>query len=283
MALRGIYKITNKVNNKVYIGQTSDFYKRHREHLQHLTNNVHVNKHLQNAWNKYGDENFIFEFIEICDDDTITCREQYWIDFYGGIDSPNTYNVRDAGNSGTFSKETCAKISESLKGRHHSSETKEKLSKIFKGSHHTAEARKKISDANKKRVYKRGFHLSESTKKKISDSMKGRPCVNKGYRHTEEAKKKIGEASKNRVRRRWTEEEKIAQSKRMIGKPAPNKGKLMGNSHTIGQFSPDDELITTYPSTTVLYNEKGYNPGCISKCCRGYMKTAYGYKWKYLD
>lgn len=59
-----IYKITNTINNKCYIGQTVNYEKRFRTHKSQLRNNNHENPHLQNSWNIYGEENFIFEVID---------------------------------------------------------------------------------------------------------------------------------------------------------------------------------------------------------------------------
>ena len=63
----GVYRILNLVNNKVYIGSTNardGFSDRWYGHILALKNNEN-NKHLQNAWNLYGPENFSFEIIEI--------------------------------------------------------------------------------------------------------------------------------------------------------------------------------------------------------------------------
>ena len=49
----GIYKIENKVNGKVYIGQSVNIKKRWKQHKYELNSNNHVNKHLQASWNKY--------------------------------------------------------------------------------------------------------------------------------------------------------------------------------------------------------------------------------------
>jgi predicted GIY-YIG superfamily endonuclease len=55
-----IYKIENKITGEKYIGQTLNYEKRIENHLSKLRNNKHVNYKLQNAWNKYGEENFVF-------------------------------------------------------------------------------------------------------------------------------------------------------------------------------------------------------------------------------
>ena len=61
----GIYKITCKVNNKIYIGSTEVCFKqRFKKHKQRLRNNYHENDYLQKSWNKYGEDNFVFEILE---------------------------------------------------------------------------------------------------------------------------------------------------------------------------------------------------------------------------
>ena len=61
----GIYKIVNKKNNKVYIGQSVNIKQRWALHKSELRNKYHENVYLQNAWNKYGKDNFIFEPITL--------------------------------------------------------------------------------------------------------------------------------------------------------------------------------------------------------------------------
>ena len=51
-----IYKITNQINNKCYIGQTKDYKQRFADHRRKLRKNKHENQHLQCAWNKYKEE-----------------------------------------------------------------------------------------------------------------------------------------------------------------------------------------------------------------------------------
>jgi len=64
MKQSGIYKIINKVNNKFYVGSSRNLRRRKRDHFSELKKNIHFNKHLQGAWNKYGGENFEFKIIE---------------------------------------------------------------------------------------------------------------------------------------------------------------------------------------------------------------------------
>src|SRR5688500_5336291 len=78
-----IYRIRNIVNNKAYIGSTVDFKPRINRHLSMLKRNIHHSKLLQNAWNKYGENNFVFEvlFYTVCLD-TLVNFEQLLIDTY---------------------------------------------------------------------------------------------------------------------------------------------------------------------------------------------------------
>ena len=84
--LIGVYKITCLLNGKIYIGSVAggvgerNFRIRHFEHLDGLEIKSH-NRHLQNAYNKYGTDNFIFEVLEICEkDEDCIPREQFYLD-----------------------------------------------------------------------------------------------------------------------------------------------------------------------------------------------------------
>nr|DAU04495.1 MAG TPA: intron associated endonuclease [Caudoviricetes sp.] len=89
----GIYKIENKVNGKVYIGQSIDIKIRWYNHRKELNGNRHHNEHLQNAWNKYGESQFIFNIIEECTVENIDEREIYWINYYNATNGKCGYNM----------------------------------------------------------------------------------------------------------------------------------------------------------------------------------------------
>lgn len=76
----GVYKIINRINNNCYIGSTTvNFKRRWKQHLTGLQTNTHTNQRLQRAFNKYGEEAFYLEIIEIIEDkDCIRDRERYW-------------------------------------------------------------------------------------------------------------------------------------------------------------------------------------------------------------
>lgn len=97
----GIYKIENKVNGKVYIGQSINIEERWRTHRNMLRRDDHYNKHFQNSWNKYGEENFDFSVIEnVSDIKQLSPREIYWIDYFKSFDKSFGYNMT-VGGEGT--------------------------------------------------------------------------------------------------------------------------------------------------------------------------------------
>lgn len=95
----GIYAITNLINGKRYIGSTVDFVKRKSQHLRQLTENCHYNAHLQNAWNKYGSDAFIFARIKECDSDRLLELEEFLINFLQTNKKEFGYNLRKVASS----------------------------------------------------------------------------------------------------------------------------------------------------------------------------------------
>lgn len=89
----GIYKIENKINGKIYVGQSIDIKTRWYNHRKELNGNRHHNEHLQNAWNKYGESQFTFNIIEECTVENIDEREIYWINYYNATNGECGYNM----------------------------------------------------------------------------------------------------------------------------------------------------------------------------------------------
>lgn len=96
----GIYKITNTINNKYYIGQSKEIEKRWKRHKKDLDNDKHTNLHIKRAWDKYGQDNFTFEIIEECPENKLNEREIYWIAFYNSNNYNYGYNQDSGGQEG---------------------------------------------------------------------------------------------------------------------------------------------------------------------------------------
>lgn len=76
----GIYVIVNIINQHKYIGQSKHIKERWRSHLNSLEKNKHPNAYLQNAWNMYKKDSFVFEVLELCGFGELNEKEQYWIE-----------------------------------------------------------------------------------------------------------------------------------------------------------------------------------------------------------
>lgn len=96
----GIYKITNNVNNKIYIGQSINIEKRWQHHKLEA-NNKNQNQYnylIHRAFRKYGIKNFSFEIIEECLSNELNDKEKYWIKYYNSY--KNGYNMTAGGDTG---------------------------------------------------------------------------------------------------------------------------------------------------------------------------------------
>lgn len=217
-----IYKITNKINGKIYVGQTR----------QKLSKRIYKHKYyskkgspgLGAAIAKYGWENFTVEVVEIFPVEQLNEREKFYIVKFNSK-APNGYNLTDGGEGHAGcspSEETRTKISASNKGRRVSAETRAKIATAHKGkSHkpHSQETRDKISAGNK------GRHVSAETRAKIAAANKARDKKlpdRTGKKHTAETKAKISASNKGKKRRPETRA-KLSASKK--GKNNPFYGK----------------------------------------------------------
>ena len=153
-----IYKIINKVTNKIYIGQTiQDLENRWKGHCKSNSNCLY----LKSSIKKYGIDNFIFKLICICFDEDLDKYEIDYIEKYKSL-VPNGYNLRKGGNGGKHHEETKKKISETLKnkinrvfskpqlGKPHTEETKKKISESLKGKKKSKETKENMSNSRKK-------------------------------------------------------------------------------------------------------------------------------------
>lgn len=116
----GIYIFINLENGKRYIGSSNNLYNRLHEHYHNLKNNKTHNKHLQAAWNKYGETKFIYGILEYCDEAIQFDREQYYLDFMQPEYNLTPNVVASIGIR--VSDETKNKISNTLKNKYASKE-----------------------------------------------------------------------------------------------------------------------------------------------------------------
>lgn len=170
-----IYKITNTINQKLYIGKTIcknpvNRWYRHLSIAKNKTTSNHTYQLVHKSINKYGKENFTFEVIEECGSEALGAgREKFWIEFhktnvwiYG---SQFGYNLTAGGDGSSGFKHSEAaknKMSEDRRGTRLGQEN------TFFGRHHSKESIKIISEKNK------GKKHTQEAKDQISASLKGK-------------------------------------------------------------------------------------------------------------
>jgi group I intron endonuclease len=150
----GIYKILNKINNKVYVGSATNIRKRWRDHKWYLNHNIHHNSHLQSAWNKYGAESFEFLIVLECSVDILLAKEKEYTIKYNSLNNNYGYNVNEPRK--IFLNRKCSEELKKLSSERMSGEKNPMYGKF--GNQHpkfemkmSEENRKIISDKAKKR------------------------------------------------------------------------------------------------------------------------------------
>lgn len=249
-ALCGIYKITNMVNGKVYIGQSINIKARWKDHVNTLNRKDSHSILLQRAWNKYGEEHFSFEILELCTEDMLDEMETKYINLYDA--HGNGYNIEPGGNKNKcLSEETKKKIGNANRGRQHTEESKNKMSKSkigkknsMYGKNHSEEAKRKMSEAKKG---KPGRPCSDATKEAISRANKGRVV-------SDETRKKLSESHKGNI----------------------PSNKILRSVYCM-------ELDKMFDSPSDAAKELGVNSGNLIACCEHIRKTCGGYHWEYAD
>ena len=171
----GIYKITNLVNNKVYIGASRRIEARW---CQHRNGHTAIAEDLQT----FGLENFKFEVLLECPEDMLCQWERDMICLYDSDDPEKGYN-------NPKDRPYNLKASESHRGKPSG----------MKGISHSEEARHKMSESHKgQKAWNKGIPCTEEQRRKISEALKGRPSEKKGIPLSEETKRKISESRKGK-------------------------------------------------------------------------------------
>ena len=291
----GIYMITNKVNGKIYIGQAVDIETRWGEHKRELRSNYHYSKHLQKAWNKYGEDNFEFTIICECDENQLNTMEEYYIFELMTYDKRVGYNKTYGGGSGRPTEETKQKLSKSLKIAMSSPEVRKKISENHadvKGGNNPNYGKRGSENPNSIPVVQLTLDgklvnvyasAKDAKRSGFTDSSVSRCCrgIYKtfyGYRWmylheyknlSEESIKKMCETNK------W--ENNKGENNGMYGK----HGSKNPNSIPVVQLTLDGELVEVYAAAKET-GRSGFTPTCITACIKGKKKTHKGYKWMYL-
>jgi len=169
MKKSGIYRIKNIITSESYVGSSVNIEMRFKQHQRRLKSNKHDNPKLQNSYNKYGEDAFVYNVLDYCEN--ILEREQMFLDsgaFKFNICLIAAKPPDATGRKYTRSEETRAKTSVAMKGKVRSEETRAKISAALNGHKHSEETRTKIGAVHKGKV------VSAETKAKMRESAKAR-------------------------------------------------------------------------------------------------------------
>lgn len=259
-----VYRILNKINRKLYIGETMQANPNDRwmQHKRHAIKDEFGCRALYGAMKKYGIENFEFKILFFCFNEDV---EKYEIEMIEKLNTiaPNGYNILKGGKGGGFvgkkhSEETKKRLSESVKKRYENVNEREKMSIIIKNSMKGVNIREKMMKSEKwkkaveeKRVGAGGRidkSISENIKEKIRESVK---------RYYENG----GETSKVNI-----EKHREAMAKSCGIK--------------VGQYDSNNKLLGTYISANEAARQTGVPRSTIQNAIKHGKKTLAGYYWK---
>ena len=259
-----VYKITNKITKKCYIGATiqHNYNERWRKHINCLKYKEGCPL-LKKSMQKHGVDNFVFEILIICFDEDVVKFEKEYIKRYNS-QTPNGYNILSGGQIGDghvgfkHRPESIEKLKASLKKfkeanpnhyetyreRHQATMKTINLSECIKNS----EKFQKAMSERRERNAKNPVTLSDETKQKIRESLK------KYY------KKNESNINKNKT---------IEGIKKALSKP-------------IAQYTKEGAFVKEYESITIAGRTSGVKRGNIQRALYDNTKTAGGFVWKFL-
>ena len=275
-----IYKIQNKINNKIYIGQTH--YNINKRWSEHCSSSLELNSNypLHCAIRKYGKENFTIEIIEEIPDELLSEHEIYWIGFYqsyaplgkgynatlGGegnclYDTQIIYNLWDDGLCIT-------QISEQIGADRHvirdilSSYSNYSIEESDRRGHELLWQKRgrQVLQYDLKGNYINTFDSLMDAQRKTGVSQKNIFCA-------------ITHKSYSAGGYQW----KYIDDDNYIITDISNKTKKQ--KRAVIQILDNKEI--EYESAAEASRQTGINATCIRNVCQGKNLTAGGYKWKY--
>lgn len=258
-----VYIHKNKVNGKVYIGKTC----KKPERRWARGKGYSAQPKFHDDIIKYGWDNFEHIIIaEGLDEPKAKDMEVSLIAKYESTNKEKGYNTTRGGDGGCL-------------GYTHTEDWKEKHREYNRTRILSQETIQRQIDSHigkglgKDNPFYGKKHTDE-TKRKISEAKKGKKMPPR----SEETKKKIGANSRIYQNR---PEVKAAKSERFSGTGNPNYGKTPPTAKPVSQYTKDGEWIADYPSAMHAKKATGVSNCSIAACCKGQLKSAGGFVWKY--
>lgn len=246
-----VYKITNLLNNMVYIGSSVEVERRWRQHKQASMNenDHHYNYPLMEAFREFGINNFKFEVVETCNDyKEMIKAEHNWIIKEDCV-NPKGYNQTDNTESPMFDPEIAKKMSDTKREKYG----------------------KKVCEIDEEgNILEIWQSLAEAGEKTGLDRFKISNVCN-GRRLT----------TGDRVFRFLDEEENIIIPEVKVNQVQTNR--ITKTSRKVGAYNANNELVASFDSLQLAAQFCGGNSSTIAAVCRGKRNTHKNYIWRYLD
>lgn len=282
-----IYKITNTVDGKIYIGQTvRSFWERYEGHLENTKN-----RHLKRAIQKYGVD--AFEIVEVLDaaetKEELDAKEQYYIALYRSNERQYGYNIADGGHRGKQADETRKLIGDAQRGEKNHMYGK-------RGKDNPRYCRTALVCANcgkpievlRSDLTRSKYHFC-SPECAQSSNIQRKPQEKKQVQVTCDYCGKVFEKRPSELlgkknlycsRKCQNEHQKII----LKGASNPNYGnhKVSGGNNGRAKKVLCVTTGEVFDSAIEAGQKYGIKRGLIPACCRGNQKTAGGKEWKYL-
>ena len=301
-----MYVHTNLFNGKRYIGITSQVPDKRWKNGSGYIGCTYF----YNAIQKYGWEAFSHKILYTgLSESDAKAKEVELIRKYNTTNDNYGYNLTNGGDGASgrvVSAETREKISKSHQGLKHSEEAKKVISDRLRGNcralghKHSEKTKEKISNASKGNQYSKGYHHTEEMKQHLSEAHRGKTlsletrqklsAINKGRKLSDEAKKKISIANRGKKYfegHRHTDESKAKMSKAQKDNFAlnPERARQIASrvSVAVDMYTLDNQYIQTFTSAVDAKRLLGIDNSSIIKACKGKIKTAGGYLWKYSN
>jgi group I intron endonuclease len=250
----GIYKITNNINGKYYIGQSIDIDRRWYDHKYKAfnKNDISYNSAIHSAMRKYGLKNFTLSIIEECQEEDLDKKERYWINQLNSL-VPNGYNILEGGQLNRSYATFCKKCGK----------------QISKYSEYCSDCK--------------AFHQRKVTERP-SDLELAKLVKENGFEGTG----RIFGVSGNTIKK-WCLSCGIPSLKKDLISWYNNKMGIVQDKKSFKRRvvqidSKTNQILGEYESANsaarALGKEKGNH---ISEVCNGKLKQAYGFLWKYKE
>lgn len=262
-----IYKITNNINHKIYIGKTTrDLNTRFKEHAK--PKNGNSKSAIRDAIQKYGVEHFTIEQLEECSIEKINEREKYWIEYYDSY--KNGYNLTVGGDGMSLSDNIIKQIRQLWEN----GESIVSIAKILNLSHSTVYHRIcKYKDYDP--IENKNRALKTQEKPIIQYDLNGNKLneyksISEAERKTLISAKQIGAARKNGTK---------CHGYYWQFKDEPLN--IHTNKKIVYQYTLDLQLVAQYNGAREAAKLFGADPAGIIKCCNKKQKTCKGYIFSY--